>query len=83
MADYRDNVTQGRGAIVLRVSNGYGFAEHMSLQAAKAEARRLCERLGGKFIVYAPVATIEPAPKTVETDVRLASDVLRDDELPW
>lgn len=69
--DGRNTVTSGRGAIVLRLQNGYGFYEHSTIAAAKAEAARLAERLGGEFVVLAPVAIVKPAPKTVTEDVQL------------
>lgn len=86
--DSRDSVTRGRGAIVLRVNNNYGFHEHASIVNAKAEAARLVERLGGKFVIYVPVATIEPAPKVLTTDL-VSSEVQQqlnediDMELPF
>ena len=69
---------RGDGVIVLRVQQ-HSFHEHTSLQGAKAEARRLAETIGGQFVVYFPVAVIEPAPKTVERDAmpERVSDELR------
>ena len=67
--DGRDSVVRGRGPIVLRLNNNYGFYEHSSIVNAKAEATRLVEQLGGRFVVYVPVAIIEPQPKVLTTDL--------------
>lgn len=61
----------GNGVIVVRLDNSYNFHEHTSLQSARAEAHRLAAAVGGRFVVYVPVATVEPAPKTLETQVRV------------
>jgi hypothetical protein len=67
--DGRSTVTKGRGPIVLRIQNGYSFYEHGTIAEAKAEAARLAERLGGEFVVLAPVAIVKPAPKTVTEEI--------------
>lgn len=67
--DFRNSVTRGRGPIVLRVLNAYGFHEHGTIQQAKVEAERLAQTLGGEFVVYVPVASVQPAPKTITTDL--------------
>lgn len=71
MYDTRDSVTTGRGVIVLRVENAYGFHEHSTIAAAKQEAERLATRVGGTFVVLAPVAVVKPAPKTVTEAVTI------------
>lgn len=68
-SDGRNNVTDGKGSIVLRVTNGYGFSEHSTIAQAKAEAARLAERMGGKYVVYVPVAIVEPMPRTKVTQL--------------
>lgn len=86
MIDSRNNVTRGQGVIVLRVENGYAFYEHPTIAAAKAEAERLALHLGGAFAVYAPVAIVKPAPKTVTEAVAVPDLDLRvgdRDEYPF
>lgn len=84
MIDGRSTVTTGRGAIVLRVQNGYSFHEHGSVDAARAEAARLAERMGGEFVVLVPVAIVKPAPKTVEESIDLLNPKRdTEDEYPF
>lgn len=64
-SDTRDSVTSGTGPIVLRVENGYGFHEHITVGDAVVEATRLAEKCGGTFVVYMPVAIVTPAPRTI------------------
>lgn len=81
--DGRDSVTQGRGPIVLRVENGYGFHEHGTIGQAKAEAERLALAVGGSYVVYVPVAVVSPAPKTITRDVTPVGALALDDDLPF
>jgi len=81
-------VTRGRGPIVLRIQNEYRFHEHGTIGQAKAEAARLAERIGGSFVVYVPVALVEPAPKVVTTSLLPEAPEgfprpLEDDDLPF
>jgi hypothetical protein len=69
--EHRDSVARGKGPIVLRVANEYGFHEHGTIAAAKAEAERLAEQVGGEFVVYVPLAIVRPAPKTVTTRIEV------------
>lgn len=69
--DGRNSVTTGRGVIVLRVENAYGFYEHSTIAEAKQEAERLAAQVGGTFVVLAPVAIVKPAPKTVTEAVTI------------
>jgi hypothetical protein len=69
--DGRESVITGKGAIVLRVQNGYTFHEHHTVESAKTEAERLASGVGGDFIVYVPVAIVRPAPRTVTEVVQV------------
>jgi hypothetical protein len=72
---------KGNGVIIVRLENSYNYYEHMSLLNAKAEAHRLAESIGGKFVVYVPVVLVERTPKTQETPVKDWHG--EDDDLPF
>lgn len=82
MNEHRTSVVCGGGPVVLRIANEYGFHEHRSVAEATAEAQRLAEQTGGEFVVYAPVASVVPAPKTVTTNLvsRDLLDLIREAE---
>lgn len=75
----------GKGVIVFRMDNQHhDFYEHSTIPLATMEAHRLCREIGGKFVIYVPVAIVEgqPVPVIHETSVRIPGvDV--DDELPF
>lgn len=88
MINEPETVTSGRGPIVLRVQNGYAFHEHGTIGQAKAEAARLVGCIGGKYVVYVPVALVEEAPKVITTNLLPAApegfpSALEDDDLPF
>lgn len=73
----------GKKPIVVRLENSYQFHEHSTITGAKAEAHRLAANLDGTFVVYAPVAVITKAPKTVEATTDFAQLTTDPDDFPF
>jgi hypothetical protein len=72
----------GSGPIVLRIQQ-HGYHEHMDVPSAHVEAKRLCEELGGAFVIYVPVGIVRPAEKTTTERLPGTRYLEDDDDLPF
>lgn len=80
------NVVHGRGFVILRLQNNYALAEHMTLDDAREEATRLVEKVGGTFVVYAPVLQMTKPPQVIETPIlpkEVIDGISNYDDLPF
>lgn len=65
----------GTHPIVVNIRNSYPFAEHASIEDAKAEAHRLAANVAeGVFVVYVPVVLVQRTQPTHETPTQFKAE---------